>query len=279
MRCQVGEGPLWDERGQRLYFVDLVGRRLLRFDPASGECREWPMPSTIAAAALTESGGVVVALSDGFYALDIATARVTLIARRRLPDGTQFNDAKVDRNGRFVAVSMDRSMTSPNAGIFRLSGGMVEELGSGFTIGNGPCWSLDGKTFYCADSIPKAIYAYDYSADSCDLANRRLFADTTELGGIPDGATIDARGYLWMAICGGGKVVSFAPSGAVARVIDMPTPWVSSVMFGGPDLQRLYVTSLDPQLVGLPPDDHAGYLYVIDGLGAVGVAEPRVCGY
>jgi sugar lactone lactonase YvrE len=108
------------------------------------------------------------------------------------------------------------------------------------------------------------------------LGNRRVFAETGALGGIPDGATIDSAGRMWMAICGAGKIAVLAADGSVLRLIDMPTPWVSSVIFGGPDLDRLYVPSLDPTLVGLPPDPRAGYLYVIDNTGARGIVEPRV---
>jgi L-arabinonolactonase len=288
-RCQVGEGPLWDERAQRLYFVDLVGQRLCRFNPVDERFEQWDMPETIAALALTESGGIVVALADAFYSFNPATQALVLLARAPLPQGAQFNDGKVDRGGRFVGVSMERTMKAPLGGIYRLGdlgdpggpggpggpgAGRVETLADGYVIGNGPCWSLDGRTFYCSDSIPRTIYAYDYGAGA--LSNRRVFAETGALGGIPDGATIDASGQMWMAICGAGKIAAFAADGGVARVIDMPTRWVSSVMFGGPGLDRLYVPSLDPTLVGLPPDEHAGYLYVIEDLDAHGVAEPRL---
>jgi sugar lactone lactonase YvrE len=273
-RCQVGEGPLWDEREQCLYFVDLVGKRLCRFDPADESFAAWDMPETIAAAALTESGGIVVALADAFYSFDTATHALKQLARAPLAAGTQFNDGKVDRSGRFLGVSMERSMKLPIAGIYRLGAHGVETLEGGYVIGNGPCWSTDARTFYCSDSIPRNIYAYDYDAGR--LSNRRVFASTAELGGIPDGATIDAAGRMWMAICAAGKIAVFTPDGVVEQVIDMPTRWVSSVMFGGPNLDRLYVPSLDPTLVGLPADDNAGYLYVIEGLDARGLVEPRL---
>jgi sugar lactone lactonase YvrE/predicted MFS family arabinose efflux permease len=275
VRCQVGEGPLWDEKTGRLYFVDLVGQRLWRLDIRTETFEKWDVPQPLAALALTVSGEVVVTLADGFYAADLASGQVRLLSRLELPANTQFNDGKVDRSGRFIAVSMNRTLRDATAGIFRL-GVTVEQLAANFTLGNGPCWSLDGRTFYCADSVAKAIYAYDYGADDGALANRRLFASTAGFGGIPDGATIDSEGNLWMAICDAGKVVCFTPSGAVARAIDMPTRWVTSVMFGGEHLDQLYVTSLDPTVLGKPSEEAAGYLYVIEDFGARGVAEPRL---
>ena len=102
----------------------------------------------------------------------------------------------------------------------------------------------------------------------------------TAFGGLPDGATVDAEGRVWVAICGGAKVVCFEPDGAVARVIDMPVPLVSSVMFGGPDLDKLYVTSIDGAAIGrnVPRDAQSGGLFVVEGLGVRGLPEPRFAG-
>jgi sugar lactone lactonase YvrE len=271
----VGEGPLWDAQEQALYFVDLFGQLLFRHDPNSGTFKQWKMPQPIAAATLTASGGMLVALADGFYAFDRASTALTPRARPTLATGTQFNDGKVDRQGRFLAGSMERTMKVASGALFRLDGQQTREVDTGFVIANGPCWSPDGRTFYCSDSIPHLIYAYDYDTTTGAASNRRVFANTQSLGGIPDGATVDARGRMWMAICGGGKIVAFAPDGSVDQLVEMPTQWVSSVMFGGRELDRLYVTSLDPTAVGFPPDEQAGYLYVIEGLEAKGLPEVR----
>jgi sugar lactone lactonase YvrE len=281
VRCQVGEGPLWDERTRTLYFVDLVGRKLWRFAPGpdtpdQGSFDSWAMPDVVAALALTEAGGIVVALGSGFFGFDQDTEELSVMAVPQLAENTQFNDGKVDRQGRFIGVTMERTMKLPEAAIYRLNGRAAEKLDGGYIIGNGPCWSQDGCVFYCSDSIAKEIYAYRYDPVSGAVADRRVFASTAAFGGIPDGATVDADGRLWMAVCGAGKVVAFAPDGSATRVIDMPTAFVSSVMFGGPDLDTLYVTSLDPTLVGLPPDPASGYLYAITDLDARGLIEPRM---
>jgi sugar lactone lactonase YvrE len=278
LRCQVGEGPLWDERAQQLYFVDIVGQCLWRLDPASGRFASFKMPQMIAAVALTDVGGVIVLVADGYYQFNPATGTLAAMAQPALATGTQFNDGKVDRQGRFIGATMERSMKVASGAIYSFNGSDAVLLEQGYVIGNGPCWSKDGRTFYCSDSVPKKIYAYDYDPANGSLSRRREFADTTALGGIPDGATVDSQDRMWMAICGGGKVVAFTPDGRVERMIEMPTPWVSSVMFGGPQLDQIYVTSLDPTLVGLPADPQAGYLYVIEDSGARGLVEPRMLG-
>jgi sugar lactone lactonase YvrE len=273
LRCTVGEGPVWDVAEQVLYFVDLVGRRVWRHDPRDGAFDGWDMPQTTAAVTTAADGELVAVLADGLHTVDRATGAVTPRSLVALREATQLNDAKVDRGGRLVAGAAHGAMTEPRAAVYGFGPDGVAELDDGYVLCNGPCWSADGATFYLADSIPHDIYAYDYDPTTGEVADRRVFANTRDLGGIPDGATVDAAGRLWSAICGGGKVVAFAPDGTVETVVDMPTAWVSSVMFGGADLDTLYVTSLDPTVVGIDPDDGAGYLYAVEGLGVTGLPE------
>jgi sugar lactone lactonase YvrE len=169
--------------------------------------------------------------------------------------------------------------TRPVGSLYSLdSGGRLTQLDNGIAIANGPCWSPDNRTFYFSDSLPYSIFAYDYDIESGAVADKRLFADTHELGGIPDGATVDRDGLMWMAICEGQKVVAFRPDGKVERIIDMPVKLPASVMFGGPDLDLLFVTTIDPALLGRPAEEGAGHVFVIEGLGAHGIEEPRYAG-
>lgn len=279
-RCKVGEGPVWDVAEQALYFVDIVGRLVLRYDPATGETRRWEVPGIIGSMALREQGGAIIALPDGIYTLDFDTGETAPLARIEGQDPRlQFNDGKVDRRGRFVVGSTDSKMEMAIGDIYSLGAdGVLRVIDRGICISNGPCWSPDNRTFYFSDSVPYTIYAYDYDIDTGDASNRRVFANTRELGGIPDGATVDADGLMWMAICEGAKVVAFRPDGKVERIIDMPVPLTASVMFGGPDLDLLYVTSIDPTVLGRPAVGDSGDLFVIEGLGARGLREPRYAG-
>ena len=281
-KCMVGEGPVWDVREQALYLVDIVGKVVHRYDPASATTRTWNVGKVIGSMALRERGGAVVALKDGVYSLDFASGAVEPHALPRdLNPRVQFNDGKVDRRGRFIVGSGDSQLrdTQSIGSLYRLdTDGSLTELDTNIAISNGPCWSPDNKTLYFSDSLPYTIYAYDYDIETGRVANRRVFADTRELGGIPDGATVDRDGLMWMAICEGAKVVAFQPSGKVERVIDMPVKLPASVMFGGPDLDQLYVTTIDPTLLGRPTEEGGGETWVIEGLGARGIAEPRHAG-
>ncbi len=281
-KCMVGEGPVWDVREQALYMVDIVGKVVHRYDPATATTRTWNVGKVIGSMALREQGGAVVALRDGIHTLDFASGAVEAHALPKdLNPRVQFNDGKVDRRGRFIVGSGDSQLrdTQSIGSLYRLdTDGSLTELDTEIAISNGPCWSPDNRTLYFSDSLPYSIYAYDYDIETGAVANRRLFADTRELGGIPDGATVDRDGLMWMAICEGAKVVAFNPSGKVERVIDMPVRLTASVMFGGPDLDQLYVTTIDPALLGRPSEEGGGDTWVIEGLGARGIPEPRYAG-
>jgi sugar lactone lactonase YvrE len=281
VHCLVGEGPLWDVEEQALYFIDIVGKAVHRFDPDSAETRSWNTGAIIGSMALRKKGGAIVALKDGISTLDLESGEVLpFAAANHIHPRAQMNDGKVDRRGRFVVGSGDSVIndTHPYGTLYSLGAdGRLTELDREINISNGPCWSPDDRTFYFSDSLPYHIYAYDYDVATGAVANKRLFADTRELGGIPDGATVDTDGMMWMAICEGAKVVAFRPDGKIERIIDMPVKCPASVMFGGPDLDELYVTSIDLALLGRE-NDGGGDTFVITGLGARGIEEPRYAG-
>ena len=281
-RCVAGEGPVWDTREQSLYFVDLVAGQLFRHTPARNILESWQLPSMIGSVALREKGGAVVALQDGLHALDLANGRYEKLVDPQPPgDLTQFNDGKVDRRGRFIVGTQPRSLQDPRplGNLYALqTDGSTTLLESGFQITNGPCWSPDNRVFYIGDSLKNQVLAYDYDIASGTLSNRRVFADTTRFGGFPDGATVDADGRLWVAVCLAGKIIAYKPDGTIDQVVDVPVRGVSSVMFGGKSLGDLYFTSLNNDLLKLPPDDDSGALFVLEGLGAQGIPEPRFAG-
>jgi L-arabinonolactonase len=279
-RCIIGEGPVWDVAEQVLYFIDILGKKVLRFDPASGETQEWAVPDVIGSMALRAGGGAVVALATGVHTLDFESGTCAMLATSAdLNEMVQLADGKVDRRGRFIVGSNDRTMEDDRGKLYILDNtAILREIDSGIIISNGPCWSPDDRIFYHSDSIRKTIFAYDYDIENGTASNRRAWASTEELGGIPDGATIDADGCMWMAICEGGKVVQFRPDGALERVIEMPVKCPSSVMFGGAALDQLYVTSLSPAFLGRDEAPLDGCTFVIEGLGVTGLPEPRYAG-
>lgn len=281
----VGEGPLWSVAEQALYFTDVRGQRIWRFDPAKEAAIGWLMPRRVTALAFRAAGGAAVALADGVHGLDFASGALTPLSR--LADagagaGEVANDAKVDHAGRFFVATLDGGFfttgeAKPVAGLYRLEpGAALRKVAGDISVGNGPCWSPDGGTFYLSDSHARAIHAFDYDLASGALGERRPFA-AVEVG-RPDGMTADRDGLLWSAASGAGQIVCFRPDGRVERVVKMPVLRPTSVAFGGQDLDRLFVTTHSGAVDGGPRAPGAGDLYVVDGLGAKGLAEPFYLG-
>lgn len=225
----------------------------------------------------------MVPLARGFHFLDFRSGEVELIVDPE-PDkpANRLNDGKVDRQGRFYAGSMDTQEAGPNGALYRLDPDLsLHRLDTGIVVSNGPCWSPDGRTFYFADTWSGEIWAYDCDPASGAISNRRTFTRVDMSGGgAADGSTVDAEGYLWNAQVYDGKLVRYAPDGSVDRVIEMPVKKVTSVMFGGPELDVLYVTSMaKPPLPRFPQDGVArGSLFALHGLGVRGLPEPRFGG-
>jgi L-arabinonolactonase len=279
-KCKVGEGPVWDVAEQAMYYIDIVAKAVFRWKPANGELKSWPVPDIIGSMALRETGGAIVALGSGVHTINFETGDVAPLALLDPADPeVQLADGKVDRAGRFVFGTSHRAMKEPTGGLYSLERGRLAKLDGDIHLGNGPCWAPDSRTFYHADSLRHLIYAYDYDLESGRASNRRPFFDSSPWGPIPDGATVDAEGNLWTAICEGGVVLCLSPAGEVLREVAFPTRIPASVMFFGPELDRLFVPTIDPSFIPgreAAPDD--GCCFVIDGLSVQGLPEPRYAG-
>jgi len=281
VKTTLGEGPLWDVDQQRLYWIDSFDGRVFRATVDGREVRAWDVPAKIGSIAIRKDGnGCICSLATGFHALDFKTGECTLIHDPE-PDkpANRINDGKVDRRGRFISGSMDTQESGPNGSLYRVDPDFtITKIDSGIIVSNGPCFSPDDKTFYFADSWSGEIWAYDYDIETGGVSNRRTFTKLdTSRGGAADGSTVDEEGYLWNAQVYDSKIIRYAPDGSVDRVIEMPVKKVTSVMFGGVNLDILYVTSMaKPPLPRFPGDGQLrGSLFAIRDLGVRGVPEPR----
>ena len=278
VRCTIGEAPVWDEAQHALYMVDIAAQKLLRYDPERDTVRAWELPFAPTALALGTEGQALLASGSAIHRLELDSGRTEQVgAVDGQPANATLNDGRVDRQGRFVIGSCCTDFASPSAvgGIYGFAQGRAERLADDILFSNGTCFSPDGTTLYFADGALHAIYAYEYDTHTGKVGTRRRFADTTALGGMPDGATVDADGRVWVAINPGGKVAGYNPDGTLDQVVDLPANRPGSVAIGGAHLERLFVTTLDPVAFGEPTDEHSGYLYVVDDIGLRGLAEPR----
>lgn len=281
-RLGLGEGAVWDDAAKALYFLDIYGQTVLRFDPSTGETRSWTVPGHVGALALRQGGGAVLAIKDSLFALDFDSGETTKLAGPAFDSPrVTINDGAADRAGRFVFGGCSAGMEDPQpiGGLYSLdTDGRIAELDHGTHQSNSHCFAPDGRTLYAADSFVKTLYAYDYDPATGRAANKRVFAVTEDLGGVPDGSAVDADGVVWVSIFQAGKIAAHRPDGALERVIDMPVKLISSLAWGGEGLDQLFVTTIDPTQFGWPAETGSGHVYVIEGLGARGVPEGRYAG-
>lgn len=269
-RAAVGEGPIWDPRDEALWWTDIKGRTIHRFDPRTGRDRAFAMPIRVGCLALRQRGGFILAAEHGFWAWSPGGSPPELIVdvEGDRPDN-RMNDGACDRQGRFVAASMSLAPDRPATGAcWRLDASLnAVQLADGLRVGNGIAFSPGGDRFYLADTLQGWVRCHDYGADGTAGA-ARTFLDTGGLAGKPDGATVDAEGHYWLAGLYGAQLYRVAPSGRIDRTIDLPFATPTCPRFGGRRLDELYVTSLGE---GLPAP--AGGLFRLEGLGVAGIAE------
>jgi L-arabinonolactonase len=277
----LGEGPLWDVEEQRLYWIDSYGPSVHRCDPRGKGLKDWSVPEPIGSMALRRKGGAVVSLRSGFHFLDLKTGKVERINETQPGElRPRLNDGKVDRQGRFVAGSMDFEEREGVGKLFRLDPDLsLHTLDADIMCSNGPCWSPDGRTFYFADTTRRRIYAYDYDIDTGDVRSRRIFATFDNLRGYPDGATVDEEGCVWSVEVYSGRLIRFDANGVVDRIVGLPVQSTTSITFGGAELDVAYVTSMARPMGGqYHREREAGCLFAIHGLGVRGLPEPRFAG-
>jgi sugar lactone lactonase YvrE len=243
--ADLGEGPTWDPIAHVLVWVDITAERVHRFDPQTGRDQVIPVGRMVGAAVPTTSGRLALAALDGFSLLDPETGRVEPLAEVEADDPrTRMNDGKCDAAGRFWAGTMDVEGRRPLGSLYRLDADRrLERVLTGVTISNGLGWSPDGRTMYHIDSATHRVDAFDFDLAAGSVSHRRSLVHFPEGWGLPDGLTVDAEGFLWVAFWGGSAVRRIAPDGGIASVVELPASFVTSCAFGGDDLRDLYVTS------------------------------------
>jgi L-arabinonolactonase len=245
----VAESPTWSASERALYWLDGRSDAIYRIDLRSGARSSWATPAKVNALGLRAAGGLIVAMKSGIATLDTATGIFTHVVRPAPYTQTmRMNDGKVDRVGRFWFGTMHDDAADAGGHVYRLdANGTLATIDAGYTIPNGFAWSPDDRTMYLADSHLRTIFAYDFDAASGEARNRRPFAQTAE-GTMPDGATIDAKGYLWSANIEGWGIARFAADGTLDRRLELPVQRPTSVIFGGEDLSTLFITTASRRL-------------------------------
>ncbi|MCP4559338.1 MAG: SMP-30/gluconolactonase/LRE family protein [Bosea sp.] len=277
----LGESPSWLAREQCLYWIDLRAPALRRLDPASGTVESWAMPDLIGAVVGRRSGGLVLAVRHALLGFDPHDGEFAAIANvEGGPPENRLNDAKCDPTGRILCGSMWDFGLRTTGGLYSVdAAGAVAQLRAGVTVANAIAFAPDGRTLYFTDTRQGAIEQADYDPATGEIGPWRGFAAADAAPGRPDGATVDAGGYLWNARYQGGCLARFAPDGRLDRLVELPVSQPTSCAFGGPDLRTLYVTTARQKLSAeaLAAEPLAGALLALD-VGVAGLVEPLFAG-
>ncbi|MBL8311587.1 MAG: SMP-30/gluconolactonase/LRE family protein [Burkholderiales bacterium] len=283
-RATLGECIRWDEREKLIYWVDIPGRLMHRYDPATGHDEAVALPQEMGCFTLTERGDFVCGMRSGYARLDRFGGEFTPLASPDYdPSKARFNDGRCDSAGRFWAGTMWDPRDRAGGRVYRLlADGRFSAHCNPVVIANGITFSPDGRRMTLSDTPNHVLWAFDYDAATGTPSNRTVLRHYVPGGGRPDGACVDAAGNIFVALMAGGCVEKISPAGELLAVIELPIPNITCCTFAGDDLRTLYITTArvrmtDAELAAHP---EAGGLFawrLPDG-DAPGIIEPRFAG-
>ncbi|WP_020526838.1 SMP-30/gluconolactonase/LRE family protein [Flexithrix dorotheae] len=251
-KAKLGEGAIWHPTENKFYWIDIEGKKLHIFDPSTGEDREIDTKARIGTVVPVKSGGVLAALENGIFKLDLSNEKFELVTNP-LEEGIRFNDGKCDPKGRFWVGSMALKGTKGAATLYRLdTDGSIHHMIDSVTISNGIVWSLDQKKMYYIDTPTGKVMGYDYDNETGSISNPVVAVEIPEGMGHPDGMTIDAEGMIWIGMWDGYAVTRWNPeTGELLGKIEVPAKNITSCAFGGENLETLYITTAS---IGTPEE-------------------------
>jgi sugar lactone lactonase YvrE len=251
-QAALGESPVWDSKTESLYWVDILQKRVYRFFDQLTE-----LENPIGFIAPRKNTHLLLGLKTSFVDFELDSAQQTVLAVLAEPAKNRLNDGKCDPSGRLLAGTMDMDEKAPSGSLYSFDGKTVTRLLSGIRISNGLAWSPDSKTFYYIDTPTRAVQAFDYDLASGQIANPRIAICVPETFGYPDGMTSDLAGNLWIAMWGGAQIAKWNPNTSqLLEQIHVPALHTSSCIFGGKDMNELYVASAR---VGMTESDLTKY--------------------
>ncbi len=271
-RCELGESILWCDRRNLLYWTDILAGRLWRFDPANGQRRWWQLHEPLGCLALGEDGRLLLGLAKGLHLADPEAhlhddrLPLQLLAAVETDNPhTRINDGRADRHGNFVFGTKSEHGDRRRAGRhyqWSARHGLRMLPLPPAAIPNAICFNPAGDRIHFCDSPDGHILAAHYDAAAAAAGQAGVFARMVEPGVEPDGAVVDDDGHLWNAQWGAGRVVRYTPTGAIDRIVRLPTRHVSCCVLGN---GALYATSARTGLdaAALAAEPWAGGVFVL----------------
>jgi sugar lactone lactonase YvrE len=244
IRAEHAEGPLWDAATARLWWVDITGQRVHRFDPATGNHSSWATAGQPGGLVLDTAGEPVVASPAGLAVLDQGTGTMDLrVPIEQDKPENRANDVKTDGRGRAWVGTMAYDKRPRNAALYRVDRGQATCVADGLTICNGPAFDESAGRLYLADTALFIVDVVGLDPAKGTLTGRRRFLNFGDAQLWPDGMTVDDEGMLWLALGRAGAVHRYRADGILDGVIELPASNPTSVAFGGSDGGDLFITT------------------------------------
>jgi sugar lactone lactonase YvrE len=278
-KAALGESPVWSVREQVLYFLDIKGKALHRFDPVSQDHRVMSLPEEAGCVGLAKDGGFIAGMRSGIYRLNADGEVTTRLADNPENHATnRFNDGRVDPAGRLILGTIDEIKAGGTAHLYRYDRRGLTSLVDGILTSNGVAFSPDGRFMYHSDTPRFTVWRYAYDVTDGSISDRQVFAHWQAAGsdrGRPDGAAVDSEGCYWSVLYEGARVRRFSPDGTILGEYQVPAQCPTMVAFGGADLRTLFVTTASEgrpaaELAAMP---HSGGLFAMQ-VDVPGRAEP-----
>jgi len=262
VKCELGEGLIWDPVLNLLLMTDITKKRLIAIDVYHDTYCQWDMSELVGWVLLTKKRDTyALGLKSGIALFDTTSPSKLTWVNREFPDHPEcrLNDACTDALGRIWYGSMNyRDDTKEDGKLVSISDEHRPKVhDSGFTVTNGPLISPDSEYLFLNDTNKGIVYQYDFSLISGELSNRRVFMTFQPDQGFPDGMCFDIEGNLWLAMWGGGKVLKVNRQGEILYEYNIPAPNVTNVCFGGVNLDRLFISSAT---IGVEESDTSTFL-------------------
>lgn len=272
--CELGEGPVWDAKNNRLLWLDITKGEIHQYNVHTKTYNVFNVGKMIGSIAPRENGGYIAGLENGIAFIDIEKNLIQLLTNPEEGLGNRFNDGKCDASGRFWVGTMALSEEENKGNLYVMDADLsLKKKIENVTISNGIAWNAVNTIMYYIDSPTNYVFAFDYNIETAEINNQRVVIDLAHEEGSADGMTIDEEGMLWIAFYGGWRVARYdAATGKLLRQVELPVENVSCCTFGGDDLNDLYITTaskgMSEELIREQP--HAGKLFVVKNIGVKG---------
>lgn len=278
----IGETPIWSEQEKALYWIDCHKPELLRWDSKSDDLKRWPMPERFGGFAFKADGGALVVLASGLYDFDFGTGDLSLRVKSPMPGNIAMHECGCDPSGRFWVGGINQDMQPGNmnpggARLFHLEGGDLICEVEDISCANGLAFAPDGRTLYLSDSSTQRCDRYEIDPQTGKLGDRQTFFTLGEGEGFVDGSTVDADGGYWATLVSVGKLRRYLPDGTPDIEVILPFNNPTKLVFGGDDMQTLFITSMSETLGGTNPTPLDGGVFSFRP-GMAGNPEPFFTG-